>query len=249
MHRAHSLDRIELVALLFEMGLSQRQIAKLVDLRGTVQQWLARGLPNYASAAPGAELDAIARLPAGPYSYVLGLYLGDGYIARFSRTTQLRIFFDSRHPAMIGECIRALRQLDIGRARALRRRGVNCVVVYSSSSVWPSVFPQHGAGPKHERPIDLADWQRAMTTAHPRELLRGFIQSDGCRFMNPVVIRGRRYAYPRYLFSNVSEDIKRIFCEHLDLLGIEWRRVGDRAISVARRDSVAKLDEFVGPKR
>jgi hypothetical protein len=55
--------------------------------------------------------------------------------------------------------------------------------------------------------------------------------------------------YPRYYFSNVSEDIKAIFCEHLDLLGIEWKRNGPMSISIARRAAVAKLDEFVGPKR
>jgi hypothetical protein len=43
--------------------------------------------------------------------------------------------------------------------------------------------------------------------------------------------------------------IKRILCEHLDLMEIEWRPVGRRHISIARRASVARLDEFVGPKR
>jgi hypothetical protein len=35
---------------------------------------------------------------------------------------------------------------------------------------------------KHERPIVLARWQRAVIAAHPRELVRGLIHSDGCRF-------------------------------------------------------------------
>jgi hypothetical protein len=53
----------------------------------------------------------------------------------------------------------------------------------------------------------------------------------------------------RYSFSNRSEDIKGILCEHLDLLGIAWRRAGDQNISIARREAVAALDAFVGPKR
>jgi hypothetical protein len=60
---------------------------------------------------------------------------------------------------------------------------------------------------------------------------------------------GKLYVYPRYYFSNASEDIKAIFCEHLDLLGIEWKRNGPMSISIARRAAVAKLDAFVGPKR
>ena len=55
-------------------------------------------------------------------------------------------------------------------------------------------------------------------------------------------------AYPRYQFSNRSEDIKALFCEHCDLLGIEWRVMNRHTISVARRDSVALMDSFVRPK-
>jgi hypothetical protein len=51
------------------------------------------------------------------------------------------------------------------------------------------------------------------------------------------------------MFTNRSDDIKAILCEHLDLLGIAWRRASDRNISIARREAVAALDEFVGPKR
>ena len=57
-----------------------------------------------------------------------------------------------------------------------------------------------------------------------------------------------RYAYPRYFFTNYSADIRRIFCEHCELLGIRWTQSNARNISVSHRDSVALLDEFVGPK-
>lgn len=53
---------------------------------------------------------------------------------------------------------------------------------------------------------------------------------------------------PRYQFSNRSDDIRRLFTDACDLLDIAWRRWGRWHISVARRDSVAKLDEFVGLK-
>jgi hypothetical protein len=60
---------------------------------------------------------------------------------------------------------------------------------------------------------------------------------------------GKRYSYPRYQFSNHSDDIRRIFTDACDELGIEWRVMNATNISVARRESVARLDEFVGPKR
>jgi hypothetical protein len=52
----------------------------------------------------------------------------------------------------------------------------------------------------------------------------------------------------RYLFTNESRDIRAIFTDALDLLGIAWRQNRHNSISVARREAVAALDEFVGPK-
>ena len=58
----------------------------------------------------------------------------------------------------------------------------------------------------------------------------------------------RRVRVPRYFFSNLSTDIRDIFCEHDDLLGLRWTQSNPRNISVAHRKSVALLDEFIGPK-
>jgi hypothetical protein len=115
-------------------------------------------------------------------------------------------------------------------------------------SAWPCLFPQHGPGRKHHRRIELAPWQREVLERDPRPFLRGLIHSDGWRGLNRVRAKGRDYAYPRYQFSNRSQDIKDLFCWACELIGVEWRPWGRHHISVARRDSVARLDEFIGPK-
>ncbi len=56
------------------------------------------------------------------------------------------------------------------------------------------------------------------------------------------------YSYPRYFFTNLSADIRGIFCEHCELLGIRWTQSNPRNISVSHHESVAILDRFVGPK-
>ena len=58
----------------------------------------------------------------------------------------------------------------------------------------------------------------------------------------------RWYEYPRYFFSNKSKDILWLCGDTLDRLGVEWRFSRPDTISVARREAVARLDEFVGPK-
>ncbi len=45
------------------------------------------------------------------------------------------------------------------------------------------------------------------------------------------------------------DDIGKIFTDACDAAGIEWRRMNGWDISIARREAVAALDSFVGPKR
>ena len=129
---------------------------------------------------------------------------------------------------------------------------VGCTEVISCSRHWPCLFPQHGPGMKHMRTIELEPWQRIIVTGNPGHFARGLFHSDGYRGINRIrrrVADGERwYEYPRYLFTNESQDILRLCGGTLDQLGVAWRFSRRNAISVARREAVARLDEFVGPK-
>ena len=46
----------------------------------------------------------------------------------------------------------------------------------------------------------------------------------------------------------MSADIRRIFVEHCELLGIRVTQSNHRNLTVSHRDSVAILEEIVGPK-
>lgn len=116
--------------------------------------------------------------------------------------------------------------------------------MYSYSKSWPCLFPQHGKGKKHERPIALTDWQRRLVAKWPKFLLRGLIHSDGCRFTNT----GRKWRYARYAFDNRSADIRGIFCDACDQLGLRWT-VSRTTVYVSRMADVDRMDEFIGPKR
>ena len=137
-------------------------------------------------------------------------------------------------------------------SRVCRVQRPGCTEVKSYSQHWPCVFPQHGPGKKHLRKIALATWQREICSRFPGDLARGLFHSDGCRITNRVrrALAGgdRWYEYPRYMFSNESEDILEICGDVLDQLGVDWRYSRRNVISVARREAVARLDEFVGPK-
>ncbi len=136
----------------------------------------------------------------------------------------------------------------------VRRSGCSNVKVYSKHL--HCLFPQHGPGKKHERPIVLEPWQQAIVDAHPWEFVRGLIHSDGCRITNwttrMVAGERKRYEYPRYFFSNKSDDIRKLFTGALDLVGVEWTTLARGSdpfnISIARKASVALMDLHVGAK-
>lgn len=254
-------------------GLGARRIAARTGLPiATVRDWLAGRLPKHSRPFdPDAPVEPSCARCGHPrhhfeefppqYVYLLGLYLGDGCISKHRREVfRLRVFLDLRYPQIIDACESSMRlvapQNKVNRVnrttnfppvanRAVRDEPSN-VEVYSFSKMWPCLFPQHGPGRKHDRENVLRDWQVELVDRYPEQLLRGLIHSDGCRFLNTG--RGN-WVCPRYSFSNKSDDILGIFCYACDQFGVHWTKSGARTIYVSRKADVARLDEFIGPKR
>jgi hypothetical protein len=222
------------------IGMSVAWIARELGIpRRTLGEWFAGNVPRRRTTPP-------TPIPPADYAYLLGLYLGDGHISRHC----LRISCDAAYPGIIAAAQAAIDAVNPGRPASLVPHPVHrCISVWHYSKRWPALFPQHGPGRKHARPIVLTAWQRDIAATHARELVRGLIHSDGSRFIANQRVAGRVYRYVRYAFNNRSADVLAIFCEHLDLLDIAWSSPRDGYIAVDRRSEVAKLDEFVGPKR
>jgi hypothetical protein len=197
----------------------------------------------------GAEPHRFDELDPPAYAYLLGVYLGDGYVARHARGVhRLRVSLDPRYPGIVAECVSAIEEVRPGvRVARQARSGPwgEWVEVGAYSKSWPCLFPQHGPGKKHEREIELRDWQVELVQRAPEQFVRGLIHSDGCRFENTG--RGGWRA-PRYSFSNRSDDIIALFCWGCELLGLRWTE-SRNTIYVSRKADVARMDEFIGPKR
>jgi hypothetical protein len=188
------------------------------------------------------------------YAYLLGMYLGDGCLTHPPRTVQLVIACDAQYPGIVDVCADAV--LRTGLVTRVGRHPVpaaRCIGVVAASRRWPEAFPQHGPGRKHDRPIVLEPWQQEIVDVLPEAFVRGLLHSDGCRTVNrfsTLLPSGRMadYAYPRWFFSNRSDDIRGLFCATCERLGIRWTQSNPRNMSVSQRRSVALLDEIVGPK-
>ncbi|MFD8421426.1 helix-turn-helix domain-containing protein [Streptomyces sp. NPDC059466] len=227
--------------------------------RSAIRSWRSRldPLPQMRNP-PCARCGPTAMAPpdTAAYSYLLGLYLGDGCISPHRKAGYfLRIACANAWPGLIEACAAAVEAANpSGKSSRVQEVGYVSVVGYSRH--WPCLFPQHGPGKKHERPIVLEPWQQEIVGAHPWEFVRGLVHSDGCRITNWTtrLVGGarKRYEYPRYFFTNASDDIRRLYTDTLDALGVRWthctRGGNPYNISVAQKTSVALMDTHVGPK-
>lgn len=241
-------SEVDEVFALQAAGLATAEIARRTRIpRSTIRYWLDQG-PAFATRAkvPCEPCRHIGEVPAGPYAYLLGLYLGDGCLADDPRGVyRLRITLDKKYPNIIAECRLAAALVLPNKVGQVNRP--TWVEVYSYSQHWACLFPQHGRGPKHKRPIVLRHWQQDIAVArYPYLLLRGLVQSDGWRGTNRIA---GRYEYPRYLFSNRSADIRELFKTACRRMGIQCRQSGEWQVSVSRRPDVARMDLIVGEKR
>lgn len=239
----------DLVRSLLGLGLSDREVAERSGVgRATVQRWRRRGIPRPREPLPDDWRPPDSSL----YSYLLGIFLGDGTLTRHHRTWGLHIFLDVKHPDILEEVTEAVKSVFGKTPHHYPKDGGSCVQVTSYSQDWAQMIPQHGPGKKHERKIELVGWQQDIVAAYPWEFLRGLIHSDGSRCLNTFTVNlkhgPREYTYPRYFFTNYSEDIRKIFCATCDQLGIRWSQSNWRNISISHRKSVARLDQFIGPK-
>lgn len=258
---------VGLVRWLFGLGLNNCQISRITGVsvpavrewRGRPAEWPHVRRVNGIPGGPGARCPRCdgRDLDEEAYVYLLGQYLGDGYIVLMRRGVyKLQITMTAVYHQMINECVEAMAAVRSSGCRPNLQNFEGCVNVYAYWKHWPCVFPQHGPGRKHKRRIVLEPWQEDLVTRNPHLLLRGLIQSDGWRGTNSITRRYwtksgfvvRRYGYPRYMFTNHSTDIRAIFARSCDAYGVAWRQMNWKTISVARRVDVQKLDRVIGPK-
>ena len=187
------------------------------------------------------------------YSYILGIYLGDGHIVKYPDTWKLSIFCDYKYPKIIEEICNSLSKIfPFNKVSPLVRKK-SCVEIYVYSNNVLNYFPQHGVGKKSQRKIFLLPWQENILNMFRTQFLRGLFHSDGCRYLHPK-------AGIRYSFVNTSVDIINLFENYLNKENIAYktREVPPskcypnaspaQVVDIYRREETKKLDTFLGAK-
>jgi hypothetical protein len=251
-------DEYQRILRLWEAGQTQVDIERITGIpRGTVGDCIRRyktlaGLEAQRERASKSTVEiTLQRIHQQlevqqAYAYLLGLYLGDGSIVlnKNQRSYRLRITLDKKYPLIIASCQQSI-SLILPDNKPSLVPSEGCFDVTTHYKHWPVLFPQHGSGPKHLRPIILESWQQQIVAAYPLDFFRGLYHSDGSRSQN--IVNGKNY--PRYFFTNMSDDIRRLYCLVCDALNLQWTSTNKLTIAISKRKDVEYLDSVIGPKR
>ena len=242
-----TLTETQKIVCLRDSGFNHSEISRKLDIPRTTIRDICQKYADVSQLAEEAVSNAVQwRFESShrQYAYLLGMYLGDGCISECRRCYKLRITLDKKYPGIIEETVAAIQSMVPKNKVAIFDRGT-WVEVYSYSKHWVDAFPQHGRGKKHQRKIVLEIWQREIVNRFPELFLRGLIHSDGCRDRN--LVDGKEY--PRYTFTNYSQDIMRLFKRSCHNLGLSYTSNKKRTnCMIARRKDVDTVDAFIGKK-
>lgn len=273
------MDKIELENLLNE-GLSIGDIAKKYNKSfSATKYWvnkhkLKSKYNNFKGTAKGLEIKRsdsssnpdISHLDYSKwnedqkraYSYILGFYLGDGCLGHTKKNSRSKTFMITNQASFLNmnKLITDSLQLIFPNKKIKHyyRKNSDCVNIMVSAISLEELFP-HGKGTKHTRKIELKEWQESICDEYPEQLIKGLIESDGCRF-KPV----RKYDYTVYQFTNASKDIHHILQKFCDKLKLDYtfrtnksterneKRATVYLTCFSKKEIVEKLDSFIGIK-
>jgi transposase len=228
-YKKHSQSDRDNVIRLFEEGKNKCEISRLTGIhRATLRDWIfayQKGITKSAYQYDPQEylndfLQSEEKRKA--YSFVLGLYLCDGYISQYKthRAESIRMFNDVKYEQDTLEWANNLQILFPENKVSIRKLKSNCKEVKTYSKKISILFPHVQKGRKHERKLIFTDWQMDILKQYPKEFIRACFQSDGCIYLQKC----KNKFYKRYAFTNKSQDIIDLFLYCLKLVGIEKQK-------------------------
>ena len=147
---------VDLAKLLSDLGILDRENAAICGVSiAAIRHWRRGSRRNSSSDVPRCPRCDGRALDERAYSYLLGLYLGDGHIIRGRKDVYaLSIKCCDAWPGLRDQARSTMSAvMPTSSVFAVARTG--CTEVKSTSKHWPCLFPQHGPGRKHERRIEL----------------------------------------------------------------------------------------------
>lgn len=250
-----TIKEYERVKELADKGYNKCQISRETGIpRGSIKEWLLYGFCPKAYSDDNKKigrykdlnpLEYLVDSKAEAYSFILGEYLGDGYIRNLPRTYRFDIYNDRKY-----ENLNKLIESKLGiifplnKVHRLPKTGCWIITVHNNNML--KFFPQHGKGSKWERDINLEIWQLEIVKKYPFEFIKGLIYSDGCTYLNKL---NGRYVYS---FSQKSTQIMDLMIFALKLIGIDrtysTKKTGQHSLCISSKKHLSILFDKIPPK-
>ena len=228
-------NKYETMCNLHDSGKTKLEIASILGVdRGTVTKWLKEKPKNIDRL----DFLSIIKNENKIYSYILGLYLGDGYINKTDRAYRLRIFLDKKYSFLNDFVKEKMEKLFIYNKVGVNFEKSDCYELSVYNKNLPDMFPQHGGGAKHTRPIILEEWQ--VSIIDWLELIKGLFHSDGSYYFD----RDKDY----YDFTNKSPEILELFKIGCEQINVNFTQPSKFHIRIGKRKDVKILKELIGTK-
>lgn len=234
-------SQIKQIHDLRDQGLSKQKVSKLLFLdRGSVRKyWEVEKDTNISGAI--SNLAILKNNVEGPlqsdYSYLLGMYLSDGYINKMPRTYKLRVFLGKYENTLIELVSNKLSTLlPNNKVNIYPQLHAKCTEVHVHSNLLPDIFPCVDSGEKHLSVIPFESWQLNIVKFYPKEFILGCLHGDGCRYLS----RG----YTMYNFSNMSSQIRTLFQEACLQIGITTRCYNNKIVAIYKQEYSKIIDSF-----
>jgi DNA-binding transcriptional regulator WhiA len=238
-------------------GFNNSEISRQLDIpRRTIIDWVSGKIKlNESSKEKRKNFNPLDYLKdkKEAYSYILGLYLGDGYINKTEKSWRIRFFLDYKYDKLNDFATEELQKVfPNNKINILNHKNTkgnsSYITLYTCSVLIEKLFPQIGKGKKHERKIELTDWQKEIIDY--KFLLKGLFHSDGSYYKQT----NSNSFY--YNFSNLSKDIIEIFCECCNKINVECkfchtlvRGKKKYTANVRKQQFVEKLHGIIGDKK
>lgn len=250
-----NIKKYQQVLQLWETNKNKSKIAQITKLdRGTVRKIIN----NYGTVAQLEEAIGLSPIKyefeshqsyKKSYAYILGIYLGDGYINKTLRTWKLRIFQDKKYINVVKEIEENLKIIFPYNRTNKISHGKNCYEIYIYNNNIIELFPQHDKGKKYKRKIKLETWQEEIINEFPFLFIKGLIHSDGCSYIS----KSNKKEYLNYGFCNKSFDIINLLINSLNKVNISYNLYFNKnkeiyRLSIVKRKSVNFLYKKIGIK-
>ena len=203
-----TIKEYQQVKELFDSGKNKCEISRITNIpRSTIKEWLVYGFwpkaldENLEKTLKYKRIEYSDILfndeKSKAYSFILGEYLGDGYIRNLPNTYRFDIYNDKKYENINKMIELKLSKIfPLNKVNRLHHAGCWIITVHNCSIL--NLFPQHGSNEKWQRKIELTEWQKEIIKKYPFEFLKGLFYSDGCIF------KDKKYGKYHYNFSQKS---------------------------------------------